>query len=75
MAFHLENPVDIARNLLGDLFQRLGGADELWAGGVVDLGGADGEQDFGRKDEAVADDADVRVVAENVAIRPKNSER
>ena len=32
VAFHLENPVDVARNLLGDLFQRLGGADEPRAG-------------------------------------------
>jgi len=75
VAVYAQHPVDLGWNLLFQIKQR--------AGELVELGAAFGpqrrlprvEEHFGLEHEAVADDADVRPVAEDVAQLAEKSER
>ena len=65
MTFYLQDPVDVRRDLRGDLLQRIGHAGDLGTAGRAEVGGSDGEQHLGGEDEAVANDTDFRVVSKH----------
>src|SRR5690606_33378024 len=62
-----EHPVDLGRNLALQCKDRAGELAHLLAAGLVDDLGAGREQHFRLEDEAVADDADVLAVGEDLA--------
>src|SRR3546814_12613644 len=62
-----QHPVDVVRNVGGDLLQRAGEAGELRTAVLLDRRRAAGEEDLGLEHEAVADDADVLAAAEDPA--------
>ena len=71
MPLDLKDPVDLVRYACGDLLQRRRQFPELAAAVVPQFCGARVEQQLGLEHEAVADDADVRVVAQHLAQLPE----
>src|SRR3546814_18600520 len=61
-----QHPVDVVRNVGGDLLQRAGEAGELRTAVLLDRRRAAGEEDLGLEHEAVADDADGLAAADEL---------
>ena len=71
VAVDAQHPVDLRRNFLLQLDQRLRQLRHLGAAGIVDVRRTDRKQHLGLEDEAVADDADVFAVGKDFAQPPE----
>ena len=71
MAIHAQHPVDLRRNLLGEIEQRDSQLLHLRLPFRVEFVAAGGEEHFGLEDEPVADDADVFAVRQDFAQPPE----
>src|SRR3546814_8234277 len=71
MAVDAQDPFDVVVNLGGDLLERIRKLGKLFLAVFADLGRSGIEQHFRLEDEPVADDLDVRTVAEDLAQPPE----